>query len=99
VTGVQVATIRQRESGKRQAIVRRKGQLPATRSFLNKTDAKRWSKQIESGIDRAIFVDRSPAERITIGGLIDRYLVEVTPPKRSASSEKRSSGRGPSSLT
>src|SRR5207302_4832638 len=28
VTGVQVATIRQRESGKRQAIVRRKGSYP-----------------------------------------------------------------------
>jgi len=84
-----VATIRQRGSGKWQAIVRRKGQLPTVRSFLARADAERWARQIESEIDRGVFVDRSPAERTTVGELIDRYLQEVTPAKRSAASEKR----------
>jgi hypothetical protein len=36
-----MATIRQRSSGKWQAMVRRKGQPPAARSFLNRLDALR----------------------------------------------------------
>lgn len=84
-----MATIRQRSSGKWQSIVRRKGQLPAVRSFLSRADADRWARQIESEIDRGVFVDRSPAEHTTLGELIDRYLVEVTPLKRSAYSERR----------
>ena len=84
-----MATIRQRKSGKWQAMVRRRGQPPAARSFLNRFDAERWARQIESEIDRGVFVDRSPAERTTLAELIDRYLEEVTPHKRSADREKR----------
>ena len=84
-----MATIRQRRSGKWQAMVRRRGQPPASRSFLNRLDAERWARQIEAEIDRGVFVDRSPAERTTVAELIDRYLAEVTPHKRSADREKR----------
>ncbi|HET9403805.1 MAG TPA: hypothetical protein VFO57_04415 [Burkholderiales bacterium] len=84
-----MATIRQRQSGKWQAIVRRKGHLPVSRSFLNKADGERWARQTESEMDRGVFVDRTPAEHITVGELIDRYLTEVTPLKRSAPSERR----------
>ncbi len=44
---------------------------------------------IESEIDRGVFVDRTDSERATVGELIDRYLAEVTPKKKSARPEKR----------
>jgi len=40
-------------------------------------------------MDRGTFVDRSEAESTTLGELIDRYLVEVTPLKKSAAKEER----------
>ena len=44
---------------------------------------------MESEIDRGVFVDRTEAERGTVGDLIDRYLREVTPRKKSARREKQ----------
>ena len=44
---------------------------------------------IEAEIDRGVFCDRSEAERTTVAELIERYLREVTPPKKSASREKQ----------
>jgi integrase len=79
-----MATIRELESGKWQAQVRRRGMRPAVKSFNTKTDADRWARVLESEIDRGMFVDRAEAERATIGELIDRYLAEVTPHKKSA---------------
>jgi integrase len=79
-----MATIRQLKSGKWQAQVRRHGVRPAVKSFKTKTEADRWARLLESEIDRGVFVDRSEAERVTVGELIDRYLVEVTPHKKSA---------------
>lgn len=84
-----MANIRQLENGKWQVQVRRRGTKPAVRSFDTKTDATRWARQLESELDRGIFVDRSEAERTTVAALIDRYLVEVTPSKKSADRERR----------
>ncbi len=38
-------------------------------------------------MDRGVFLDRSEGERTTVGELIDRYIVEVTPSKKSAQRE------------
>ena len=38
-------------------------------------------------MDRGVFVDRTEAEQTTIGELIDRYLSEVTPTKKSRRNE------------
>ena len=40
------------------------------------------ARQIECEIDRAVFVDRGPRERVTLGDLIERYRVEVIPGKK-----------------
>lgn len=79
-----MASIRQLTSGKWQAQVRRRGFRPAVNSFKTKVEADRWARLLESEIDRGVFVDRSEAERVTIGELIDRYLAEITPLKKSA---------------
>jgi hypothetical protein len=83
----EMATIRELESGSWQAIVRRRGIKPSVKTFATKTDANRWARHIESEIDRGVFLDRSEGERTTMGELIDRYLAEVTPGKKSASRE------------
>ena len=84
-----MAYIRELESGKWQTVVRRSGNKPISKSFDTKTQAGQWARIIESEIDRSVFVDRAEAERVTIGELIDRYLSEVTPQKKSARSEKQ----------
>jgi hypothetical protein len=72
-----------------QAIVRRKGYRPQFRTFASQPDAKQWARQVESEIDRAVFVDRGPSERVTLAELIDRYIGEVLPGKKSSASLTR----------
>lgn len=84
-----MATIRKLPSGKWQVLVRRKGHRPQTKSFFARLDAEKWSRTIESDLDRGVFLDRSTAETTTLGELIDRYLVEVTPGKKSAKQERQ----------
>jgi len=49
-----MATLRQLESGKWQAQVRRRGIKPVTKSFDSRTDARRWARMLESEIDRGV---------------------------------------------
>lgn len=84
-----MASIRELESGKWQVQVRHRGIRPIAKTFKTKTEAARWARLLESEFDRGVFVDRSEAERITISELIDRYLSEVTPKKKSARREKQ----------
>lgn len=80
-----MAVIRRRENGNWQAIIRRKGHPPQRQTFRSQQDATRWATQIENEIDRGVFVERSPAESVTVGLLVDRYIAEVAPLKKSAS--------------
>ena len=84
-----MAYVRELESGKWQAVVRRSGNKPVSKSFNTKTLAGQWARMIESEIDRGVFVDRTESERVTVGELIVRYLAEVTPKKKSARREKQ----------
>jgi integrase len=84
-----MASIRELSSGKWQVQLRHRGVRPVAKSFKTKTEAARWARLLESEFDRGVFVDRSEAERVTVGELIDRYLSEVTPKKKSARSEKQ----------
>src|SRR6266849_6543985 len=77
-----MASIRRMPQGRWQAIVSRKGYRPQFRTFQSQPDAKHWARLIESEIDRAVFVDREPSERVTLGELIDRYIGEALPGKK-----------------
>ncbi|MDN2580881.1 hypothetical protein [Aquibium sp. ELW1220] len=82
-----MATIR-RLRGKWQAQVRRKGLPPKAKSFVSKVDAEKWARNLEAELDRCgNLPDTRLAERMTIKELLTRYLGEITPHKRSASSE------------
>lgn len=77
-----MATIRKR-NGQWQVQVRRRGFDPISKTFQARQDAAGWARQVEAEMDRNVFVPRRPAESATIGFLIERYLREVAPQKRS----------------
>lgn len=82
-----MATIR-RLRGRWQAQVRRKGLAPRAKSFDAKSDAEKWARNLESELDRCgNLPDTRLAERMTVRQLLARYLIEITPTKRSASTE------------
>lgn len=78
-----MASYRQR-NGKWQARVLRDGYPAQTKTFATKADAEKWARSIEAAIDRGVFVNVSEAQRTTLGDLIGRYLVEVTPTMKGA---------------
>ena len=69
-----MATFRKLPSGSWQAQVRRKGEQTTTKAFPSKALAEQWARSIESQIDQGALIDRSEAERTTLGDLIDCYL-------------------------
>lgn len=82
-----MATIRKLR-GRWQAQVRRKGLKPRAKSFDTKADAEKWARNLETELDRgAGFLDTRLAEKMTLRELLERYLIEITPQKRSATIE------------
>lgn len=82
-----MATIRKRFTGW-QARVQRKGFSERCKTFNNKSDAVAWARMIESEMDRGIYLNRTAAESTTLSELLNRYLTEITPNKKSAKQEK-----------
>lgn len=81
-----MASIRQR--GKFwEARVRREG-LTLSHSFSTKADARAWATVIESEIERGVFIDRTEAEKNTLGDLLQRYLTEVSSQKKGHNTER-----------
>jgi integrase len=83
-----MATIRKRAAGW-SVQVRRKGYEPEYRTFSSKGAAERWAREREAHIDQG----RQPLSHRelrtqSLGDLIRRYLVEVTPSKLSAETER-----------
>ena len=81
-----MASFRQR-NGKWQARVIRDGFPGQTKTFESKVDAEKWARAIEFEIDKGQFINISEAQRNTLGDLIARYLVEVTPSMKGASED------------
>ncbi len=69
--------------------IRRKGYQPEYKTLPTKDAADRWAREREARIDRGDDpVDQKALRSITLGDLLDRYVREVTPGKRSADSER-----------
>lgn len=64
--------------------MRKRGYKPQFGSFAQKSEAVAWARQLESEMDRGVFVSRQEAERTTLGELLDRYEREITPGKVSS---------------
>lgn len=79
-----MASLRKR-NGKWQARVVRKGQPPIARSFINKSDAEKWTRNTEVSIERGTF---RVSLGVTLRDLVQRYSKEITPTKKNARSER-----------
>lgn len=84
-----MATIRKR-GDKWHAQVIRKGHRAQYKSFRRKVDAENWAREVESRMDRRLFVDFSVAERILLKDVLTKYQGQFTPNKRSYASENAS---------
>ncbi len=82
-----MATIEKRGPYQWRAKIRRRGHSLQSRTFNSRAKAIVWAREIESEMDRGVFLSRAEAEKITLAELIDRYADEVTPRKRSARNE------------
>ena len=71
-----MATLRKRSNGHWQARVRKANQS-ITKTFINKVDAKRWTKQTEVEIQKGIYTNLVLAEHAIFSKIIERYITEV----------------------
>jgi integrase len=60
------------------AQVRRQGFAPQSKTFDTNAEAEAWAREVESEMDRGIFVSRAEAERTTLAAALDRYKREVS---------------------
>ncbi|MGH1569854.1 tyrosine-type recombinase/integrase [Methylobacterium sp. P31] len=83
-----MATIRKRK-GKFQAQVRLKGSDPVSRTFGTRSEAQRWARSVEAGIDDGSYSRRTGDRRTaSLGEILTRYQAEITPGKKCSNREK-----------
>lgn len=78
-----MANFTQRENGKWQAKIRRKGWPAQSKAFQTLEAAQQWARATEREMDIGAFVNRNDAERTTFAEVAERYKHEVLPRKRS----------------
>ena len=84
-----MATIRLNRN-KWQAIVRRKGYPQQSKSFVSKTDARKWARQVEAKLDAGLYLgDEASKVDMRVGELLQRYKKTVTPNKKGRASEHK----------
>jgi integrase len=93
-----VATITKRLNREKQPIgwqvkIRRQGFPALSKTFDRKADAESWARDQEGMMDRGAFVDRRPAEEMTLGDAVDHYLKSVAPAHKGHEIEKARLGR------
>ncbi|MCB5207808.1 site-specific integrase [Methylovorus mays] len=86
-----MATIRKKDGRDNQWHVQiRRKHVIATKTFTKKTDAEQWAREVETEIDRGVYVSRAEAESTSLADACERYSREVLPNlKGKASDESR----------
>ena len=54
--------------------IRRAGIRPITKSFLTRTEAKKWARSMETKLDRGDYSDYTEASKLTLGDIAKRYI-------------------------
>lgn len=70
-----------------QAKIRRRGFPVQSRTFESRKAAEDWGKVIEAEMIRGVHVDRTKAERTTLGQVIDDYIQRVAPTHKGGDAE------------
>lgn len=81
-----MASFRKRND-KWQARVRRRGYPDITMSFISKSEASAWAREVETALDKGTFVHRTETHNTTLEECLTRYLAEITPHKKHNSVE------------
>lgn len=82
-----MASIRKRDS-KWQVQVRRQGQNSQSRSFVSRSDAQQWAREMEVRADKGnLSTDLSPLRTTKTSDLVNRYKKDITPQKKSHRAE------------
>jgi|TARA_R110000803_G_scaffold55951_3_gene113027 integrase len=81
-----MATYRKRK-GKWTVAIRKKNYPPVYKTFIEKSSANKWAKQVESDMDKQIFEDYTSAHNTMLKQLLERYREELTIKKKGARSE------------
>src|SRR5690606_12830663 len=81
---VLMATIVKTSSDTWKALIRKTGWPATTKTFRTKRDAEDWARRTEDEMVRGVYIQRAPAERMTVEAALTRYLKEVTPTKRTS---------------
>lgn len=87
-----LASIRKTQSAKGarwRAQIRRKGYEQQSAYFDRKGDAETWARQIEAGIDAGKHPIGSEAKKHFLADVIDRYIKEVLPGKKSSKDQRQ----------
>jgi hypothetical protein len=77
-----LATLVKTDFGKWKAVIRKTGWPTTSRTFRTKRDAEDWARRTEDDMVRGAYIQRAPADRLTVAKALERYLAEVTPTKR-----------------
>lgn len=77
-----MATIVKTPSGTWKALIRKTGWPATAKTFRTKRDAEDWARRTEDEMVRGMYIQRAPAERMTVEEALKRYLAEVTSTKR-----------------
>ena len=81
-----MATISKRPNGY-QVQIRKKGFPPLSKLFKTHREARLWGSYVESEMDIGFYKDKTLAENTTLGDLLERYVKEITPLKKSRKCE------------
>ena len=68
-----MATVRLQKNGRWQAIIRKKGHTPISKTFTKEDDARKWARGAEVDIERHVFVDTKEAATTTLTEALERY--------------------------
>lgn len=82
-----MASIIKRKNGW-QVQIRKQGYPALSKCFDKKADADIWARVTESEMDRGTFLDKSEADKTTLGDILKRYLLEKSPQKLGYKPEK-----------
>ena len=73
-----MATIVKTPSGTWKAFIRKTGWPPTAKTFRTKRDAEDWSRRTEDEMVRGVYIQRGPAERMTVEVALNRYACPTT---------------------
>jgi hypothetical protein len=70
-----MATIVKTSSGTWKALIRKTGWPATAKTFRTKRDAEDWARRTEDEMVRGVYIQRAPAERMTVEAALTRYWI------------------------